>query len=555
MKPLKRILPLLLLFLCVCLCFSSCAVQKTETATKPETARDETATTAENGGVTEMTTDRRDETAAKTTAKATATTAAATEATAAATTAAATEATAAAETTAVATEATAAAETTAEATEATAATTDPPVTLHVHEFGAWTVGEAATCTEPGTEQRVCSTCSEREEREIAPKGHTSPDGDGKCTRCGALIVYSYPMDQVTLLDGTIVTKSNKFTVMVNYRGGVIDLTDLAFDTVQITRNADVSEMGYAFLTALPTAGQVPSYATGYSMVIWDENATATLSIPENAKYLYVYYTDAGVSYLPSEVVFSYASVPTSFTVASWNIGHYSMGTNKNTKISDENYATEKAKYDAYIDSLGADVLILNEYSKLFTPSHAARYLFLDYGCPFEGEQRNYSCNALYSKFPLKNVTLHDFACNTPDTVLHTTAIKATDYYYITGELTVGNKTVTIVGLHLAFHDKLYPDTVCTNQMDELIATFADTERVIILGDWNAYHAEYYERFAEAGYTVANNGEYLTCTGSKTGGLEWPVDNIIVKGVTMTDFRAVDTSLSDHVAVVATITLE
>ena len=153
------------------------------------------------------------------------------------------------------------------------------------------------------------------------------------------------------------------------------------------------------------------------------------------------------------------------------------------------------------------------------------------------------------------MTLREFACNTPDTVLHTTVIKATDYYYITGELTVGGKTVTIVGLHLAFHDNLYPDTVCIAQMDELLATFADTERVIILGDWNAYHAEYYDRFAEAGYTVANDGSYLTCTGSKTGGLEWPVDNIIVKGVTMTDFHVVNTSLSDHIAVVATITLE
>ena len=92
-------------------------------------------------------------------------------------------------------------------------------------------------------------------------------------------------------------------------------------------------------------------------------------------------------------------------------------------------------------------------------------------------------------------------------------------------------------------------------MDELIEKYADAEHVVLLGDWNAYHAEYYERFAAAGYTVANNGEYLTCTGSRTGGLEWPVDNIIVKGLTMTGFRVVNTALSDHVAVVATITVD
>ena len=369
-------------------------------------------------------------------------------------------------------------------------------------------------------------------------------------------VYEFPMDQVTPLDGTIVTSSNKYKIISGYYGSVIDLNEIPYDydTVTITRNPAVEEMGYAFLTALPVANEVPSYASGYGQVIWDTNATATLTVPADARYLFVYYADLGVSYLPSSVVFSNATVPTTFTVASWNIGHFSMGNNKNTKLTDDQYATEKAKFDAYIGSLGADVLILNEYSKLFTPSHAARYLFLDYGCPFEGEQRNYSCNALYAKFPLKNVTLHNFACKTPDTVLHTTAIKATDYYYITGELTVENKTVTVVGLHLAFHDNLKPDTVCTNQMDELIAAFADTEHVIMLGDWNAYYAEYYTRFANAGYTVGNDGSFLTCTGSKTGGLEWPVDNIIVKGVTMTDFHIAETNLSDHVAVVATITV-
>ena len=58
---------------------------------------------------------------------------------------------------------------------------------------------------------------------------------------------------------------------------------------------------------------------------------------------------------------------------------------------------------------------------------------------------------------------------------------------------------------------------------------------------------------DAGYTVCNDGSLLTCTGSKTGGLEWAVDNIIVKGLKVSDFRKIPTGLSDHVAVVATLT--
>ena len=510
MKKTNRLFALLAIVLLFCMILTSCELLDVQQVDEPASTE---PSTTDKGGETEMTTERPDETEDGTAAP-----------------------------------------------ETTVPTTTVPETAapHVHEFGPWTVETPASCTSDGVEKRICSTCRVREERTIDAPGHTAPDGNGKCTRCGVTLVptsNSYPMDQVTPLNGTIVTSSNKYAVMKNYLGAVIDLKDLAFNTVTITKRSGVSEMGYAFLTALPVDKEVPSYAKGYDMVIWDENDTATLFIPEDARYLYVYYYDSGVSYLPSSIVFSNTTAPSTFTVASWNIGHYSMGGNKNTKLTDDQYATEKAKYDAYIDSLGADVLILNEYSKMFTPSNAARYLFLDYGCPFEGEQRNYSCNALYAKLPLKNVTLREFACNTPDTVLHTTVIKATDYYYITGELTVDGKTVTIVGLHLAFNDNLHPnDTVCTAQMDELIATFANTERVVILGDWNAYNADYYDRFADAGYTVANTGQYLTCTGSRTGGLEWPVDNIIVKGVTMTNFHVVNTSLSDHIAVVATISV-
>ena len=448
MKPLKRLLAPIALLLLICVVLTSCALFEVEPAANTGTAGTKTVT--ENGGQTEMTTDRQTETAAKTTAG------------------------------------------------TTAATT-------------------ATPPEP--------SC------------------------------YEYPMDQVTPLNGAIVTSSNRYQDMASYRGVVIDLAEIPYDVVTITKLPSSPDMVYAFLTALPANSEIPSYATGYSRVIVDTNATATLGIPSDAKYLYVYSLNAGVSCLPSSIVFSNATVPTTFTIATWNIGHFSMGGSKNSTISDGAYSTEKPKYQSYIDSLGADILCLNEYSALFTPSHPARELFLDYAAPFEGEQRNYSCNALYAKFPLKNVTLHEFDCNTPDTVLHTTAIAATDYYYVTGELKIGSETVTIVALHLAFHDKLKPDTVCTNQMDELIAKYADAEHVIMLGDWNAYYAEYYERFADAGYTVANDGSVLTCTGSTTGGLEWPVDNIIVKGLTMTDFRAVNTDLSDHIAVVATITLK
>ena len=144
-------------------------------------------------------------------------------------------------------------------------------------------------------------------------------------------------------------------------------------------------------------------------------------------------------------------------------------------------------------------------------------------------------------------------------ITYTNAVKAPDYYYITADLELDGETVTIVALHLAYDDKLYDtppyiDTVCQNQMRELIEKFADVPRVVMLGDYNAYSPDYFDLFSDAGYTVCNDGSVLTCTGSKTGGLEWAVDNIIVKGVGVSGFRSVPTGLSDHVAVIATVSL-
>lgn len=251
----------------------------------------------------------------------------------------------------------------------------------------------------------------------------------------------------------------------------------------------------------------------------------------------------------------------SFTIATWNIGHFSNGKNKNTAISDGSYAAASYKYKTYInDVLGADIICLNEYSAKFTPSNNAANLFDAYTeVAFEGVQRRYSCNALYSKLPLSNVAVHEFACNVGVDIRYTDAVEATDYYYITGELEIGGETVTVVAAHLAYDDYLYGvppyvDTVCQNQMRELIDAFENVDRVLILGDWNAYDYSYFDLFADAGYTLGNRNEIPTCTGSATKDLEWSVDNMVAKGLEIRDFRGEPTTLSDHIAVIATVTL-
>lgn len=58
--------------------------------------------------------------------------------------------------------------------------------LNGHNWGAWTLINAPTCTEAGLEQRVCSNDSNHiEVREIGKLQHLDENGDGFCDECGA----------------------------------------------------------------------------------------------------------------------------------------------------------------------------------------------------------------------------------------------------------------------------------------------------------------------------------------------------------------------------------
>lgn len=99
-------------------------------------------------------------------------------------------------------------------------------------------------------------------------------------------------------------------------------------------------------------------------------------------------------------------------------------------------------------------------------------------------------------------------------------------------------------------------------INELIDTFKDCDRVILMGDWNSTYNKY-QIFADAGYGVANTDSllatYSPCQDSKYKG-DIPdgygtYDNIIYKGVTVSDFSLAGCKLSDHYAIYCTVTVD
>ena len=259
------------------------------------------------------------------------------------------------------------------------------------------------------------------------------------------------MENRTILSGAIRAFDNIYTLAETEDHGVIIPVDVSlYDTVTLTRGEN--DLKYAFLAAEPEIfinsnkfpeGFTPSFAAGYTKVNSTTHSTKTVPIPYNARYLYVFNNSGNTSYVPSAITFSNsgntsAPDPDSIKIATWNIGHYSLGEHSYSDVTSSDFAVKRAEYEDYIyNVLGADVIGLNEYSAEFVrnSTNARTTIFSGYPTAYEGEQRSYSCNALYGKSGLlSNITAHDFNCNIA--AGGSGVAKPSNYYYVTADLTV-----------------------------------------------------------------------------------------------------------------------
>ena len=246
-------------------------------------------------------------------------------------------------------------------------------------------------------------------------------------------------------------------------------------------------------------------------------------------------------------------------IAVWNIGHFNGGNEKKTMIPEEKLDAAKAAFRGYIDEIGADVVGVCEHSYMFCnsdtlyklgPVYAQDTIFGDYPHYYEGAQQNYSANAIFSKVAF-DVRKKLFACNATAVISHTDLIRASDYYYLKASIEIDGAPVTLVVTHLAFDMNLDPDTLNEAQCLELIDALKDEERVVIVGDFNCKSFDTFRLFENAGYTLGNDGSVDTCPIASQN---HALDSILVKGLKLSGFKAHPTTLSDHYAVSADVTL-
>ena len=255
--------------------------------------------------------------------------------------------------------------------------------------------------------------------------------------------------------------------------------------------------------------------------------------------------------------------PVTFRYVSWNIGHYAYGRGKDTKVCESNAQVRAWAYNGFMDTLGADVLGICEYSENFTSNgafKASKVIFGRYRDQIIGPQESWQWNCLFiNRFKVLERRIKHYPKHHQRT------------YYVAAKVSLGeNLSAWFVQTHLDWGNYLpgHEDDRA-DQMRILIEDFKNEPRVVIAGDfntlkwhppaeegknwWESDNPEEFQTFVKAGYTLAHGPEVLTApTHRPSSG----IDNIMVRGFTLSDFVRYDCKdLSDHMAVGCTLTVK
>jgi len=234
---------------------------------------------------------------------------------------------------------------------------------------------------------------------------------------------------------------------------------------------------------------------------------------------------------------------TKITVASWNIGHFALGKDAKSHVRPDEADAKALTYRRFLDSIGADILAVVEYSPEFVLDTDGSSLVSARDAVFAGYERavvgpvwGYNGNAIFSNGlrTSEGTTTRFTRC-------------AQERYYLTTDILLGNDTVKCVSTHLDWSQGEHGDGYRAIQIQELIDAFDSYPYVILCADWNVGNASEYDAFTQAGYRMANHGSVGDLPTFPAGdALRSPLDNIIVKGFVPSRVEVYnEPTLSDH----------
>lgn len=243
----------------------------------------------------------------------------------------------------------------------------------------------------------------------------------------------------------------------------------------------------------------------------------------------------------------------SFTLAIWNIGNFSNGAKGHSTIDIAKDPNIGQKYRDFIyKTINSDVLVINEYTNVFYTDQEKRNvltdssLFNSFRYRFIGPDC-WKCNAIFSKYAIKNLDNDSSAVcyfTSHKSIKDDINVSKRETYYLETIVDVKGSCFKIVTVHID-HSRTVLGIYQQAQIAELIKKYKDEERVIICGDFNTQNLS---KFKNSGFSVVNDGFF------KTYPLKgYAIDNIVYKGVVVSNVQMHPTTLSDHNPLVCTIT--
>lgn len=204
-----------------------------------------------------------------------------------------------------------------------------------------------------------------------------------------------------------------------------------------------------------------------------------------------------------------------FCIMTYNCGEWYNGSGTHVPSADYDRFLEMQRN--IITRYSPDVICIQEFDDQIATLSSSKALLLDpnYHNVVTYTGYGYDNKAVATNKRLYNTSLTLFA--TTEGTLQRNYVKT--YAYFNGE------KICIINTHLALGD-----TARAAEITELITDLASEPNVIIVGDMNqnsASNAQYYnttlKQFTDAGYNLANTGNYVTYAPTGT------IDNFIYKG--------------------------
>lgn len=250
--------------------------------------------------------------------------------------------------------------------------------------------------------------------------------------------------------------------------------------------------------------------------------------------------------------------PFNLKVMTYNIGRYSYGVEP-FGLNSNNYSEKLTNYRRFFGAEKCDIVCLQEWDRIIkygSPDIEADTVLFSHWYPYNQNTGNYT--AIKSKYWLQNA--------------NNKQLETSGRYYTEGNITVGDKCVYVLDVHLSPGYDSASETLRYNEVTEVLGLVADKERFIIFGDFNPNPSEYknmYKRFTDLGYNAANGGffgDFWTWTTNQSDfdsdtptGTLYYVDNIItssnIQMINVNRVNAYSKLTSDHIPIIAELSIQ